>query len=224
MQFPENLINKITNSGVIAVLVIEDVQTAVPVAKALIAGGISAIELTLRTKAAIDCLKIIKAEVPELAIGVGTVLTCQQVDEITEIGVNFGVSPGLNPKVVERAQENDLPFVPGIMTPSEIECSIQLGCRVLKFFPAESSGGIKHLKSMKAPYEHRGVKFIPLGGINIDNMTAYLSEDNIIAVGGSWIAKPAIIKNKLWDEIKSNALATKNVVAKLRRYGETRVR
>ena len=216
MRFSDNLIKRISNSGVIAVLVIEDVHSAVPVAKALIAGGISAIELTLRTKVAFDCLKIIKAEVPNLTIGAGTVLTCQQVYEISEIGVDFGVSPGFNPKIIERAQENSLPFAPGIMTPSEIEGAIQLGCTIMKFFPAESSGGIKHLNSMKAPYEHRGVKFIPLGGIDIDNMKNYLLEDNIIAVGGSWIAKPTTIKNKLWDEIKSNALVAKNIVEKLR--------
>ena len=217
MQFSENLLRKITHSAVIAVLVIDDVQHAVPVARALLAGGISVIELTLRTKVAIDCLKVIKAEVPELIVGIGTLLTTQQVDKVCEIGADFGVAPGFNPKVVEKAQQNSLPFAPGVMTPSEIEEAAQMGCRVMKFFPAESSGGIKQLKSMKAPYEHIGVKFIPLGGVTIDNMNAYLSEDDVLAVGGSWIAKPSAIHNELWNDISLKALEARNVIKSIRK-------
>jgi len=162
-------------------------------------------ELTLRTPAAIDALKRIRHEVPDILAGVGTILTPEQVDQAKDAGAAFGVAPGLNRQVVEHADKVGLPFAPGIMTPSDIELAVELGCRNLKFFPAESVGGLATLKSMAAPYQHRDLDFIPLGGLNEKNMGDYLSSPLISAIGGSWIAKRDVIANEDWDGIAETA-------------------
>jgi len=155
------LMKKIDDSGVIAVLVVDEVKHAVPLASALLAGGVDTIELTLRTPAALDAAKVIKDEVPEITLGFGTVLTVDQVKAVVDVGADFAVSPGCNPKIIAEANKQGLSFAPGIMTPTDIEIAIQEGCRILKFFPAATSGGIKHLESMAAPYNYLGLKFIP---------------------------------------------------------------
>ena len=162
-------------------------------------------ELTLRTDAALPALNAIKAEVPDMLAGIGTILTTDQVDQVVEAGAAFGVAPGMNAKVVKHAQERGLPFGPGIMTPSDIEAAIELGCRTIKYFPAESSGGLKHLQNMVAPYQHLGLDFIPLGGLNAGNMQDYLRSPLISAIGGSWIAKKDLINTEDWDQIETNA-------------------
>ncbi len=204
-MFDRTLWKTIADTGVVAVLVIDNVEDAVPVAESLLKGGIRAMELTLRTEAAIDALRAVKAAVPDMLAGVGTILTPDQVAQVKDIGVDFGVSPGLNPRVVKAAENADLNFAPGISTPSDIERAVELGCRLLKFFPAESAGGLKHLQSMAAPYNHLGLEYIPLGGINLGNMTDYLSTPLVPAVGGSWIAPRDLIQNKDWDGIAANA-------------------
>ncbi|MCB0843344.1 MAG: bifunctional 4-hydroxy-2-oxoglutarate aldolase/2-dehydro-3-deoxy-phosphogluconate aldolase, partial [Bacteroidetes bacterium] len=158
----EEVIQKINEAGIIAVLIVDEVKHALPVAEALLAGGVNAIELTLRTDAAMDAARLIKKELPEIMLGFGTVLTRDQVKAVVDLGADFAVSPGCNPKIVKEAYQQGLPFAPGIMTPSDIEIAVELGCRVLKFFPAETSGGIKHLQSMAAPYQYLGLQFIPL--------------------------------------------------------------
>ena len=204
-MFDRTLWKTIADTGVVAVLIIDDPDDAVPVAENLLKGGIRAMELTLRTDAAFDALRAVKAAVPDMLAGVGTILTTQQVSQVKQIGVDFGVSPGLNPRVVKAAESADLNFAPGISTPSDIERAVELGCRLLKFFPAESAGGLKHLQSMAAPYNHLGLEYIPLGGINLGNMTDYLSTPLVPAVGGSWIAPRDLIHNKDWDGIAANA-------------------
>ncbi len=216
-QFPSQMLGHMERVGAVAVLVVEQVEHAVPLAKALLAGGIDVIELTLRTPAAIDCVKEIRQHVPEMLVGIGTVLTPAQVDQIVEAGASFGVAPGLNRRVVERAQDRGLPFAPGIMTPSDIEAALELGCRELKFFPAESSGGLKQLVSMKAPYAHLGLKFIPLGGLNKQNMASYLEERDVLAIGGSWIAKAALIREQQWDTITAAAAEAGQIVRSIRK-------
>lgn len=216
-QFPPDMLARIERSGVIAVLVVDEVQHAVPLARALLAGGVDAIELTLRTPAAIDCLRAVRNEVPEMLAGIGTVLTSQQVDEIVDAGASFGVAPGLNRRVIERAQDHGLPFAPGIMTPSDIEAGIALGCRELKFFPAEPPGGLKLLSSIAAPYAHLGLRFIPLGGLNPENMARYLCEPQVLAIGGSWLAKQDLIHSQQWDKITSNAAEARRIVEEARK-------
>lgn len=218
-QFPQEMLERIERVGVIAVLVVDNAAHAVPVAEALLAGGIDAIELTLRTPAAIDALRHICDSVPQMLAGIGTVITTEQVDQIVDAGAAFGVAPGLNRRVVERAQALGLPFAPGIMTPSELEAAVELGCRELKFFPAEPSGGMKLLTSMQAPYAHLGLRFIPLGGINAQNLSGYIADASIIAVGGSWIATRKLIQAEDWDAITKNAAEARRIVEQVRSGG-----
>ena len=207
---------KMYRSGVIAVLVIDDVEDAMPLAHALLEGGVNIMELTLRTPAAMDALAEIKNNIPEILVGIGTVLTLDQVKQIKELGAAFGVAPGLNPDVVKGAQKRELPFIPGIVTPSDIECAIGLGCNVLKYFPAEPAGGLAYLKSVANPYTHLSLKYVPLGGLNQDNLTAYLEFPSVLAVGGSWIAKRDVIQKNDWKTITNNARQASEVVKSVR--------
>jgi 2-dehydro-3-deoxyphosphogluconate aldolase/(4S)-4-hydroxy-2-oxoglutarate aldolase len=208
--------DRIASCGVIAVLVIDSADDAIPLAKALLAGGIDVMELTLRTEAAIPALKAIIKEVPEMLTGIGTILTPDQVTEVTEAGAAFGVAPGLNKRVVTRAQKLGLPFSPGILTPTDLEAAVELGCRELKFFPAEPAGGMKYLKNIATPYAHLGIKFIPLGGLTATNIDSYLSDPSIIAVGGSWIAKRDMINQKNWNQITKNAAEARQIIKNIR--------
>ncbi|HIG83799.1 MAG TPA: bifunctional 4-hydroxy-2-oxoglutarate aldolase/2-dehydro-3-deoxy-phosphogluconate aldolase [Verrucomicrobia bacterium] len=205
MKLTDPVATRLTAKGVVAVLMIDRVDDAVPVAEALLHGGVDAMELTLRTDAALPALKSIAESVPEMLAGIGTILKPDQIVQAKDSGAAFGVSPGTNVDVIEAAQEAGLPFAPGIMTPSDIERALPFGCEILKFFPAGSSGGIKHLKNIAAPYAHLGLKYVPLGGVNQENMTDYLKEDIIAAVGGSWIAPRDLIASGQWDQITSNA-------------------
>ncbi len=216
----DEMIKKVDEAGVVAVLVIDELENAVPLAKALIAGGVTAIELTLRTPIAFEAAKLIKAEVPEMTLGFGTVLTVAQVDACVAAGADFAVAPGCNPKVVKAAIDKGLNFAPGITTPSEIEIAVELGCRVLKLFPAETSGGMKNLENMVAPYKYLGLTFIPLGGLNINNAATYLESPLITAIGGSWIAKQNLIQDKNWEQITKNAQEITDLIKKVRHFPE----
>lgn len=211
------IIKKIDDAGVIAVLVIDDVLHAVPTAKALLAGGINNIELTLRTPEAIDCIKAIQNEVPEITMGIGTVLTTKQVEAVAKLGVDFAVAPGCNANVLKAAQENGLSFAPGVMTPSEIETALEYGCRVIKYCPAEPAGGLTFLKNMAGPYGYLGLTFIPLGGLNLNNARAYLESPLITAIGGSWIANRPLIQNEQWETITQNAKDISDLIADVRK-------
>ncbi len=200
---------RIVQSRIISVLVIDREEDAVPLARALLAGGVDAMELTLRTPAAIGALRAIKQNMPGMLAGIGTILTPEQVDAVVDAGAAFGVSPGTNPRVLTRARERGLPFAPGIATPSDVEHALEFGCRLLKFFPAESLGGLKYLKDMAAPYLHLGVKFIPLGGVNTGNLKTYLADPLIAAVGGSWLAPREVIKKQDWAAITRTATEAK---------------
>jgi len=210
------LIQKIDNAGIIAVLIIDELKHAVPLAKALLAGGVDTIELTLRTPAALEAAKAIKKEVPKITLGFGTVLTLDQVKAVVDVGADFAVSPGCNPKIISEAFKLGLSFAPGIMTPTDIEIAIQEGCRILKFFPAATSGGIKHLQSMAAPYNYLGLKFIPLGGCNMENARTYLESDLITAIGGTWVAKRNLIQTENWTTITNNAKEIRNLITEIR--------
>jgi 2-dehydro-3-deoxyphosphogluconate aldolase/(4S)-4-hydroxy-2-oxoglutarate aldolase len=207
---------KIKEAGVIAVLIIDDAQQAVPLAKSLLAGGITAMELTLRTPAALDALKAIVREVPQMLAGIGTILTTSQVDAAADAGAAFGVAPGCNPRIIAHAQKRGLPFGPGIATPSDIEIALENGCTLLKYFPAETLGGLKHLKNMAAPYQHLKVEYIPLGGVSTANAETYLKDPLIAAIGGSWLAPREAIKNGDWALIEKNAREAAELARKSR--------
>jgi 2-dehydro-3-deoxyphosphogluconate aldolase/(4S)-4-hydroxy-2-oxoglutarate aldolase len=203
--FSEELKKRIRESGIIAVLVVHDSGYAVPLARALLRAGITAMELTLRTPAAMEALARIRGEVPEMLAGVGTILTPGQLRSAAAAGAELGVAPGYNPRIVDAARAAGLPFAPGVATPSELEGALEKGCRILKFFPAEPAGGITYLKSMNAPYGHLGLQYIPLGGLNPENLRSWLEQPFVMAVGGSWIARGGLIADRDWDGISRAA-------------------
>lgn len=215
--FNPELADRIEKSGIVSVLVIDKPEDALLLAKALLAGGVDVMELTLRTPAALDAIKLVKENVPEMLVGAGTVLTSEQVKEAYDAGAAFAVAPGLNKSIVQEAIAMGLSFAPGIVTPSDVELAIELGCRVMKFFPAEVSGGVKYLKSIAAPYAHLGIKYLPLGGLNAQNMNSYLESPYVSALGGSWIASRDLVNNHDWDTITANAQAARISIDKVRK-------
>lgn len=204
--FPASLLDRTRQSKVIAVVVIDDADNAIPLARALQNGGVTAIELTLRTPTAFESLRRIRGEFPEMMTGLGTVLSTAQVKQACEAGAAFAVAPGFNSKIVNAARDAGLAFAPGITTPSDIEAAAELGCNLLKFFPAEPSGGIGYLNAISAPYAHLGLEYIPLGGLDENNFTRYLALKNVPAVGGSWIAPRDLIQKQDWATITANAV------------------
>jgi 2-dehydro-3-deoxyphosphogluconate aldolase/(4S)-4-hydroxy-2-oxoglutarate aldolase len=204
-MIPAPLAARIQSTGIVAVLVIDNEEDGPPLAKALLAGGVDVMELTLRTPAALGALRRIRAEVPEMLAGAGTVLTPAQVEEVKNAGAEFAVSPGVNPRVLQAAKDTGIPFAPGIATPSDVEMALEFDCRLLKFFPAEATGGLAYLKVIAAPYLHLGVRFLPLGGVSEKNMSSYLSDPLIAAIGGSWLAPREAIREKRWESITALA-------------------
>jgi 2-dehydro-3-deoxyphosphogluconate aldolase/(4S)-4-hydroxy-2-oxoglutarate aldolase len=183
------LLEALSATGVVPVITIDRVEDAVPLAQALACGGVRAAEITFRTAAAAESIRRIAAEVPEVLVGAGTLLNPEQVEAAKSAGAAFAVAPGCTPATIKAAQAVDLPFAPGVMTPSDVERALELGCTILKFFPAESAGGLDHLKSLYAPYQAAGVRFIPTGGIDVAKARAYLAFKGVVAVGGSWLTK-----------------------------------
>jgi 2-dehydro-3-deoxyphosphogluconate aldolase/(4S)-4-hydroxy-2-oxoglutarate aldolase len=195
------MIEKLTARPVIPVIVIEDENDAEPLAEALLKGGLDVIEVTCRTAAAPAALERIIRSFPQMLVGAGTVVTREQAQLCVDLGVSFGVAPGCNPETVRLFQSNDVLFVPGVLSPSEIESAFGLGCTLLKFFPAGAAGGPKMLRALAGPYAPLGVRFCPTGGVNVDNMNEYLSMPMVFAVGGSWIASKRQIAEKQWSVI-----------------------
>ncbi len=212
----KELFEKMEKCGVVPVIAIESTELALPMADALIKGGLPVAEITFRTKAAADVIKTLSKERPGLFLGAGTILSVDQLLSAKECGAVFGVAPGLNPDVVKKAREIGFSLFPGVMTPSEIEEGLSFGIKVLKFFPAEAIGGVPVLKAVSAPYGHLGVRFIPTGGININNLEAYLSLPQVICVGGTWIAKKDVIAAEKWDVIEKNAAGVVETVSRIR--------
>ncbi|MCF3652057.1 bifunctional 4-hydroxy-2-oxoglutarate aldolase/2-dehydro-3-deoxy-phosphogluconate aldolase [Synoicihabitans lomoniglobus] len=215
-MFAEATRTRLSAAGVVPVVVINDAAQAVPLARALLAGGVGVIELTLRTAAGLDAIKAIATEVPDMLVGAGTVLTTEQVREVHAAGAAFAVAPGTSRTTLAAALEVGLPFAPGVMTPSDIETAMTMGCRMLKFFPAESAGGVPHLKAMSAPYAHLGVKFMPTGGIKSGQLADYLAVKTVAAVGGSWLATAAQIDAGDWDAITAQAADAMAIVRQAR--------
>ena len=195
----------LTTRRIIPVIVIDDAADAVPLAEALLEGGIDVIEITFRTAAAADAITAIAKAVPQMLLGAGTVVTADQARRAIDAGVSFGLAPGLNPSTVEAFAKADTLFVPGVMTPSEIEQGLSLGCKLLKFFPAGEAGGPGFLKALAGPYASQGVRFCPTGGITLANMNDYLSLPIVASVGGSWLATAKQIAAKDWATISQQA-------------------
>lgn len=187
--------------GIIPVVVIDDAKDAVPLAKALCEGGLPVAEVTFRTDAAEEAIRLMAEAYPEMLVGAGTVLTTEQVDRAVAAGAKFIVSPGLNPKVVKYCQEKNVPITPGTARPTDIEMALELGLEVVKFFPAEQNGGLPMIKAMAAPYTK--VKFMPTGGINAKNLKSYLDFDKIIACGGSWMVPKDLVAAGDFEAIKN---------------------
>lgn len=203
-----------------AVLILDDPAAAVQTARALLAGGVNIIELTLRTPTALDCLRAITSEVPEMVVGAGTVLTEQQADDARSAGAAFGVAPATNPDIIRHAFRRQWPFAPGVMTPGDIDVAVRCGCRILKFFPAEPGGGLPYLRSVAAPWAHLGLQFLPLGGIRPENLDRWLEEPLVLAVGGSWLAPQDAIAASDWETITRRAAAAMQTVRRSRSEGE----
>jgi 2-dehydro-3-deoxyphosphogluconate aldolase / (4S)-4-hydroxy-2-oxoglutarate aldolase len=185
----------------ICVAVIEKPEDAVPLAEALLAGGLNVIEVTFRTAGAAEAIARIRKGLPQMGIGAGTLLTVENVKAATDAGAQFGVSPGLNESVLAAANKNHMPFFPGVMTPTEVDRALNLGCKQLKFFPAEAAGGVAMLKALAGPFAHTGVKFIPTGGVNAANLAGYLAVPQVAAGGGSWMAERKLVSEKAWSKI-----------------------
>lgn len=214
--FPESLTRSLTADGLLAVVTVDDEAQAVAMARALVSGGIRTIELAWRTPGALDGVRAIRAEVPEMQVGMGTLLTPDQVVEAQGAGASFGVSPGLTVELLEAARAAGFPYAPGVMSPSEVQLAVAHGCRFLKYFPAESAGGLAHLQSMNAPFAHLGLRYIVLGGLNEDSAGAYLAADCVGVLGGSWIAPAALIRAGRWEEIEERARRARQRVDKLK--------
>jgi len=201
---------------VVPVIAIDSVDAALPLADALLEGGLPVAEITFRTSAAAEVIARIAKERPAMVLGAGTVLTAENLGRACDAGAKFGVAPGLNQDVVAEAAHRGLPFMPGVITPSEIEQALALGLTLLKFFPAEAFGGLKVIKALSAPYAHAGVRFMPTGGVSMANLPDYLAEKVVACVGGTWIASREAIAEKKWTQIRDNCKAAVEIVKKVR--------
>ncbi|MCI5828374.1 MAG: bifunctional 4-hydroxy-2-oxoglutarate aldolase/2-dehydro-3-deoxy-phosphogluconate aldolase [Lachnospiraceae bacterium] len=195
------VLKKIQEIGIVPVVVLNDAKDAAPLAKALCDGGLSCAEVTFRTDAAEESIRIMTEQFPQMLVGAGTVLTTEQVDRAVAAGAKFIVSPGLNPGIVKYCVEKGILITPGCSNPSDIEIALENGLEVVKFFPAEPAGGLNMIKAMAAPYV--GVKFMPTGGINPTNVRDYLAYDRILACGGSWMVKGSLIDAGEFDKIEA---------------------
>lgn len=194
------ILKEISRMGIVPVIALDDAKDAKPLAQALCEGGLPCAEVTFRTAAAEESIRIMAQEFPEMLVGAGTVLTTEQVDRAVAAGAKFIVSPGLNPKVVKYCIDKNIPITPGTSSPTDIEQAIELGLEVVKFFPAEASGGLAKIKAMAAPYVN--MKFMPTGGINAKNLIDYLNFPKIIACGGSWMVSKDMITAGEFDKIR----------------------
>lgn len=207
---------RIAELGVVPVIAIEHAAAAVPLADALLAGGLPIVEITFRTAVAADVIRRITSERPHVVVGAGTVLTIANLDAAKASGAAFAVAPGVNPAVVQHAKKIGLPFFPGVATPTDIETALSHGCTILKFFPAEALGGVAMIEALAAPYKHAGIRFIPTGGVSPHNLESYLKLDTVAAVGGTWIAKKDDLSAGKWDEIRDRCRAAREVVSRAR--------
>lgn len=199
---------------IIPVVTIQRSEDAIPLVQALINAGLNVVEITLRTDAAMESIRILRKEFPDLILGGGTVFTRKQVHELQEVDVNYIMTPGLNEDVVGAAKERDLPILPGVMTTTEIDRARILGLKYLKFFPAEAAGGARLLQAMTRPYVHAGMRFIPTGDVTLESLPSYYAIDCVAGVGGSWFVSRELLEARAFDEITRLAKQAVDVAAK----------
>ncbi|MBP5224860.1 MAG: bifunctional 4-hydroxy-2-oxoglutarate aldolase/2-dehydro-3-deoxy-phosphogluconate aldolase [Lachnospiraceae bacterium] len=210
-----DIYEQVYKTGIVPVVVLNDAKDAEPLAKALIEGGLPCAEVTFRTAAAEESIRIMSEKFPDMFVGAGTVLTIEQVNRAVKAGAKFIVSPGLTPEIVKYCQNIGVPVFPGVVTPSEIQTAVNLGLKVVKFFPAEPSGGLKMIQAMGAAFV--GLKFMPTGGINAQNVVDYLKDEkHILACGGSWMVKGSLIEAGEFDKIREMAAEAAAIVKEIR--------
>lgn len=209
-----DLLNKVQEMGVVPVVVLNDAKDAAPLAKALCEGGLPCAEVTFRTEAAEESIRIMATEFPEMLIGAGTVLTTEQVDRAVGAGAKFIVSPGFDPEIVDYCLSKDILVLPGCITPSEVAQAVKRGLKVVKFFPAEQFGGVATIKALAAPYT--SMKFMPTGGISAKNLADYLGFKKIVACGGSWMVKGDMVAAGEFDKIKEMTAEAVALVKEIR--------
>ena len=198
---------------VLPVLVIEDVGSALELAQALHAGGVRVLEVTLRTPRALEAVSIIRRELPDLIVGAGTLIHAEQFLEARDAGAQFAVSPGCTERLALAAEDLQMPYLPGVLTPSEVLMALEFGYRSLKLFPANGTSSLKMLKSLKGPFT--GIRFCPTGGVNVDNLLTFLRLPNVACVGGTWIAPADLVKARAWDQITQLASEACSLAASL---------
>ncbi len=210
----QEMMEKFYKTGIVPVVVLNDVEDALPLGEKLMEGGLPCAEVTFRTAAAEESIRRMVKAYPDMLVGAGTVLTTEQADRAIDAGAKFVVSPGFNPKVTEHVLKKGIPMTPGVCTPTEIEAAMAFGLDVLKFFPAEPSGGLKFIKAIAAAYV--SLRFMPTGGINADNVRDYLAYDRIVACGGSWMVNGKLIKEGRFDEIEKLVREAASIVKEIR--------
>ena len=199
----KKLADLLRHGPIVPVITLERVEDAVPLARALVAGGLRLLEITLRTPAAADSAAAIIRDVPEAIVGIGTVLTPNDLERARKLGARYALSPGATPDLLEAASESEMPFIPGIATASELMAALAHGFQTVKFFPAVAAGGIPALKALAGPFPQ--ARFCPTGGIDEKNARDWLALSNVVAVGGSWVCPTSDIRAQAWDEITSKA-------------------
>ena len=204
------VLDRMAATGVVPVVVIENAEDAVPTAKAMLAGGVDIMEITFRTAAAADSIKAVSQEVPDMLVGAGTVITLEQCKKAVECGAKFIVMPGYDDEVVSWCCENNIPVTPGCVTPTEIMMALRHNLKVVKFFPANVYGGLKALKALAGPFG--GVKFIPTGGVNLENVAEFVSSPYVQAAGGSWVCPKADISAHNFDKITELCAETRKAI------------
>ena len=205
-----NVVERCKACGLVPVVVIEDANDAVPCAKALLAGGIDTMEITFRTAAAKESIRLVAEQVPEMLVGAGTIINLEQCKTALEVGAKFIVSPGFDPETVDYCVKNDIPVLPGCATPTEIMAAQHKGLNLIKFFPANVYGGLKAMKALSAPFV--GLKFLPTGGVNAENIQDYITAPFIAAVGGSWVCTKDDISNHNFDKITELCKQARNAI------------
>ena len=211
-----NIVETLGKVGIIPVIVIESEGQAVPLAKALVKGGLPVLEVTFRTKAAPGAIAAIRREVPEAIVGAGTVLTVEMLRAAKAAGAVFGVAPGFDPAIIAEAKSQSFPFCPGVATASELSQALTAGCGMVKFFPAEAAGGVKMIKDLLGAFRFTGVKFMPTGGVNLSNVADYLSVPEIVCCGGTWIVPKDALAAGDWAAIERLAADAAALVRKIR--------
>ena len=210
----EKVFDRFHAIGIVPVVVLDDAKDALPLGRVLCEGGLPCAEVTFRTSAAAEAIATMSREFPDMLVGAGTVLTTEQVDRAISAGAKFIVSPGFDPDVVKYCIEKNIPVTPGTQTASEMLGAMKLGLKVVKFFPAENSGGLASIKAVAAALTE--LRFMPTGGINAKNVRDYLAYDRIVACGGSWMVKKDLVKAGKWDELKALVKEAANIVKEVR--------